>query len=60
MEKLEDNDDEIENIRVEENEDNIIKNVLNKLNTNEQNNLLINELSECYKSKKKLEHILVL
>jgi hypothetical protein len=57
MEKLEDNDDEIENIRVEENEDNIIKNVLNKLNTNEPNNLLINELSECYKSKKKLEHI---
>jgi len=57
MEKLEENDDEIENIGVEENEDNIIKNVLNKLNTNEQNDLLINELSECYKSKKKLERI---
>lgn len=57
MEKLEDNDDEIVNIGVDENEENIIKNALNKLNTSEHNDLLINELSECYKSKKKLKRI---
>jgi hypothetical protein len=62
MEKLEENDDidEIDNIgreTVEENEENIIRNALNKLNKDQQNDLLINELSECYKSKRKLERL---
>jgi len=60
MEKLEDNNDEIDDILfkdVEVNEDNIIKNALVKLNKEQTNDLLINELSECYKSKKKLERL---
>ena len=59
MEKLEDNNDEIENKEeiLELNEDNIIKNVLSKLTKDQQSDILINELSECYKSKKKLERI---
>jgi len=60
MEKLEDIDeiDEIESkIIIEENEEIIIKNTLDKLNKDNSNDLLINELSECYKSKKKLERL---
>jgi hypothetical protein len=61
MEKLEDIDDELIDISseeiIEENEDKIIKNILNKLNNDQKNDLLINELSECYKSKKKLERL---
>lgn len=58
MEKLEDKDDNDEIIYeevIEENEEHIIKNALGKLNKDQSNDLLINELSECYKSKKKLE-----
>jgi hypothetical protein len=60
MEKLEDNDDNDEIICeevIEENEECIIKNALGKLNKDQSNDLLINELSECYKSKKKLERL---
>ena len=63
MEKLEDIEDideidEIESkIIIEENEEIIIKNTLDKLNKDNTNDLLINELSECYKSKKKLEQL---
>lgn len=61
MEKLEENDDEIDikesNIIVEQNEEYIIKNTLDKLNKDQPNDLLINELSECYRSKKKLERL---
>jgi len=62
MEKLEENNDidEIDNIEredIEENEEKIIRNALNKLNKDQTNDLLINELSECYKSKKKLERL---
>jgi hypothetical protein len=61
MEKLEDNDDcdeiFLEEVVIEENEECIIKNALGKLNKDNSNNLLINELSECYKSKKKLERL---
>ena len=61
MEKLEDIEDEIMHINfkeiIEENEDKIIKNTLSKLNNNKTNDLLINELSECYKSKRKLERL---
>jgi hypothetical protein len=61
MEKLEDIEDEIIDINckeiIEENEDIIIKNTLNKINNSKTNDLLINELSECYKSKKKLERL---
>jgi hypothetical protein len=61
MEKLEDVNDELIDIDykeiIEENEDIIIKKTLDKLNENNNNDLLINELSECYKSKKKLERL---
>jgi len=60
MEKLEDNDDNDEIICeevIEENEEHIIKNALEKLNKDHSNDLLINELSECYKSKRKLERL---
>ena len=60
MEKLEDIDeiDEIESQEIiEQNEELIIKNTLNKLIKDQSNDLLINELSECYKSKKKLERL---
>jgi len=58
MEKLEDMNDEIVDINIiDENEDIIIKKTLDKINKNETNDLLINELSECYKSKKKLERL---
>ena len=57
MEKLEDFDDENNKIICEENEENIIKNALAKLNKDPSNDLLINELSECYKSKRKLERL---
>jgi hypothetical protein len=62
MEKLEDNDDYDgiifeEKEVIEQNEDHIIKNVLGKLNNDQSNELLINELSECYKSKRKLERL---
>jgi ABC-type lipoprotein export system ATPase subunit len=60
MEKLEENDDNDEIICeevIEENEEHIIKNALGKLNKDQSNDLLINELSECYKSKKKLERL---
>ncbi len=58
MEKLEDiNDEEVDINIIDENEDIIIKKTLNKLNNNQTNDLLINELSECYKSKKKLERL---
>ena len=57
MEKLEDFDDENNEIIFEENEERIIKNTLAKLNKDPSNDLLINELSECYKSKKKLERL---
>lgn len=60
MEKLEDKDenDEINYQEIiEENEDEIIKKTLEKLNKDKVNDLLINELSECYKSKKKLERL---
>lgn len=60
MEKLEDKDDNDEIICeevIEENEECIIKNALGKLNKDQSNDLLINELSECYKSKKKLERL---
>ena len=58
MEKLEDIN-EIEDCQDinEVNEDKIIKNALEKLNKDQVNDLLINELSECYKSKKKLERL---
>jgi hypothetical protein len=58
MEKLEDID-EIEDCQdiTDINEDKIIKNALEKLNKDQVNDLLINELSECYKSKKKLERL---
>jgi hypothetical protein len=58
MEKLEDID-EFEDYQdiIEVNEDKIIKNALEKLNKDQVNDLLINELSECYKSKKKLERL---
>lgn len=61
MEKLEENDDEIDikesQIIVEQNDEFIIKNTLDKLNKDQINDLLINELSECYRSKKKLERL---
>jgi hypothetical protein len=60
MEKLEDNDDNDEIVCekvIEENEEHIIKNALGKLNKDNSNDLLINELSECYKSKRKLERL---
>ncbi len=60
MEKLEDINeiDEINNqVVIEENEDEIIKKTLEKLNKDQVNDILINELSECYKSKKKLERL---
>ena len=61
MEKLEENDDEINikesQIVVEQNVERIIKNTLDKLNKDQTNDLLINELSECYRSKKKLERL---
>jgi len=57
MEKLEDFDDENNEIICEENEEHIIKNALAKLNKDPSNDLLINELSECYKSKRKLERL---
>jgi hypothetical protein len=62
MEKLEDNDDEEIDIKqsqiiIDQNEDYIIKNTLDKLNKDQTNDLLINELSECYRSKKKLERL---
>ena len=60
MEKLEDNDENEELMKCEKNEDNeekIITNALEKLNKDPPNDLLINELSECYKSKKKLERL---
>ena len=61
MEKLEDNDDcdgiILEEQIIEENEECIIKNALGKLNKDNSNDLLINELSECYKSKRKLERL---
>ncbi len=61
MEKLEDIDDEIIDINykeiIEQNEEKIIKYNLDKLNKNQTNDLLINELSECYKSKRKLERL---
>lgn len=56
MEKLEDKDDNDE-IICEDNEECIIKNALGKLNKDQSNDLLINELSECYKSKKKLDRL---
>jgi hypothetical protein len=56
MEKLEDND-EINEIICEENEEIIIKNTLGKINVDQSNNLLINELSDCYKSRRKLEQL---
>lgn len=62
MEKLEDNDDcdgiilEEQEV-IEQNEECIIRNALGKLNKDNSNDLLINELSECYKSKKKLERL---
>ena len=60
MEKLEDID-ENDGINykdvIEENYELIIKNALEKLNKDQVNDLLINELSECYKSKKKLERL---
>ena len=60
MEKLEDKSDNDEIICeevIEENEECIIKNALEKLNKDQSNDLLINELSECYKSKKKWERL---
>ena len=56
MEKLEDND-EINEIICEENEEIIIKNTLEKINKDQSNDLLINELSECYRSRRKLEQL---
>ena len=56
MEKLEDINeiDEINNqVVIEENEDEIIKKTLEKLNKDQVNDILINELSECYKSRRK-------
>jgi hypothetical protein len=57
MEKLEDNDDVNEIYDIEENEELIIKNALQKISKEQPNELLINELSECYKSKRKLERL---
>lgn len=57
MEKLEDNDDVNEVYDIEENEEIIIKNALQKISKDQPNDLLLNELSECYKSKKKLERL---
>jgi len=57
MEKLEDFDDENNEIICEEDDEHIIKNALAKLNKDPSNDLLINELSECYKSKRKLERL---
>jgi hypothetical protein len=58
MEKLEDIDEIVDCQDITDiNEDKIIKNALEKLNKDQLNDLLINELSECYKSKKKLERL---
>jgi hypothetical protein len=61
MEKLEDNEDDINinesEIIIEQNEEHILKNTLDKLNKDQTNDLLINELSECFRSKKKLERL---
>jgi len=58
MEKLEDIDEIVDCQDITDiNEDKIIKNALEKLNKDQVNDLLINELSECYKSKKKLERL---
>ena len=58
MEKLEnENDDQIDIFDNDKNDDQIIIEALDKLNSDNQNDLLLNELSECYKTKKKLERI---
>jgi len=60
MEKLEENDEldirETPEI-IEQNEEIILKKTLEKINRDYTNDLLINELSDCYKSKNKLQSL---